>query len=203
MTPLRTRMIEDMQIRNYSPGTIGVYVGLVARFAMFHGRSPEGLGPEDVRTYQVHLLEQNVSWAIFNQSVCALRFLYRVTLLRDWPLERLPYGKRAKRLPVVPSQDEVQRLLQAVERPAHRMALTTAYATGLRVSEVAHLRVQDIDSARMLIHVVGKGNKERIVMLPVGANAPGSPRSGDHGRRSAPPTPPQGAALQPGAGASV
>lgn len=165
MTPLRKRMIDDMRIRNYSPGTIKVYVRLVARFATFHTRSPEDLGPEEIRTYQVHLLDQETSWTIFNQSVCALRFLYRVVLQRDWPLQRLPYGKRAKRLPCVLSQDEVRRLLQAVKRPKQRVALATAYATGLRVSEVTRLRVEDIDSERMLVNVHGKGNKERVVML--------------------------------------
>lgn len=165
MTPLRKRMVEDMRIRNYSPGTIEVYVRVVARFAAFHGCSPEQLGAEDVRTYQVHMLEHKTSWSVFNQSVCALRFLYRVTLQRDWPLERLPYGKRGRRLPCVLSQDEVRRFLVAVKQPVHRMALATAYGTGLRVSEVAHLRVENIDSARMLIHVCGKGDKERVVML--------------------------------------
>jgi site-specific recombinase XerD len=158
-------MIDDLRIRNYSSGTIDVYVRAVTRFAVFHQRSPEQLGPEDVRTYQVHLLDRKTSWAVFNVAVCALRFLYRVTLQRDWPLQRLPYGKRPKRLPCVLSQDEVRRLLTAVKRPAHRVALATAYATGLRVSEVTQLRVEDIDSARMLLHVCGKGDKERIVML--------------------------------------
>lgn len=165
MTPLRKRMIDDMRIRNYSPGTIEVYVRLVARFAAFHRRCPENLGPEEVRTYQVHLLEQGTSWTIFNQSVCALRLLYRIVLQRDWPLLRLPYGKRAKRLPRVLSQDEVHRLLAAVKRPKQRVALATAYATGLRVCEVTRLRAEDIDSDRMLINVIGKGNKERVVML--------------------------------------
>ncbi len=165
MTPLRQRMIEDLRIRNYAPGTIEVYVRLVARFAAFHRRSPDWLGPEDVRTYQLHLLERGTSWPIFNQTVCALRFLYRVTLQQHWPLARLPYGKRPKRLPCVLSQEQVLRFLTAVQRPAHRMALATAYATGLRVSEVVRLRIEDIDSARMLVHVCGKGNKERIVML--------------------------------------
>ena len=165
MTPLRRRMIEDLKIRNRSPRTIEVYIRLVARFAAFHRRSPEHLGPEDVRSYQVHLLERGTSWSWFNVTVCALRFLYRVTLKRDWPLERLPYGKRGRRLPCVLGQEEVLRFLGAVRSPVCRMALATAYASGLRVSEVAALRVEDIDSARMLIHVIGKGNKERIVPL--------------------------------------
>ena len=165
MTPLRKRMIDDLRIRNRSPRTIEAYVRSVAQFAAFHRHSPVELGPEHVRLYQIHLLEQKVSWAKFNLTVCAVRFLYRVTLQRDWPLERLPYGKKPKRLPVVLSQQEVLRFLGAVQPLSSRMALATAYASGLRVSEVAALRVQDIDSARMLIHVIGKGDKERIVPL--------------------------------------
>jgi len=165
MTPLRQRMIDDLRIRNRSPGTIEAYVRAVARFAVFHRRSPDKLGPEDVRTYQVHLIEQKTSWSVFNTAVCALRFLYRVTLQRDWPLERLPYGKRGRRLPCVLSQEEVLQFLGAVEPAASRLALATAYATGMRIAEVVALRVQDIDAARMLIHVIGKGNKERIVPL--------------------------------------
>lgn len=165
MTPLRRRMIEDLRIRNRSPRTIEAYVRAVARFAAFHGRSPEQLGPEDVRTYQLHLLDRKTSWPVFNLTVCALRFIYRVTLRRDWTVERLPYGKRGRRLPCVLSQEEVLRFLGAVDRPPWRMALATAYAAGLRISEVVALRVQDIDAARMLIHVIGKGDKERIVPL--------------------------------------
>jgi site-specific recombinase XerD len=158
-------MIEDLQIRNRSAHTVDAYIRAVAAFALFHRRSPDQLGPEDVRRYQLHLLEREASWSLFNQTVCALRFLYRVTLQQNWSPDRLPYGKRAKRLPCVLSQEEVLRFLDAVEQPLCKMALTTAYASGLRVSEVTNLRVEDIDSARMLIHVIGKGNKERIVPL--------------------------------------
>jgi site-specific recombinase XerD len=158
-------MIDDLRIRNRSPRTIEAYVRSVARYAAFYRRSPERLGAEDVRTYQVQLLERKTSWSVFNVTVSALRFLYRVTLKRDWSLERLPYGKRGRRLPCVLSQEEVLRFLGAVQPPASRMALATAYATGLRVSEVVALRVQDIDAARMLVHVIGKGDKERIVPL--------------------------------------
>ena len=133
MTPLRQRMIDDLRIRNRSPRTIEAYVRSVARYAAFYRRSPERLGAEDVRTYQVQLLERKTSWSVFNLTVCALRFLYRVTLKRDWSLERLPYGKRGRRLPCVLSQEEVLRFLGAVQPPASRMALATAYATGLRV----------------------------------------------------------------------
>jgi len=159
-------MIEDLEIRNYSPRTISTYVRHVARFAQHFWRSPAELGPEEVRTYQLHLLDQKKSWSHFNQAVCALRFLYRVTLKRDWPIEHLPYGKNPKTLPVVLSQQEVLRFLDAVPTVRCRMALTTAYATGLRLSEFVVLRVEDIDSKRMLVHVEhGKGNKERLVPL--------------------------------------
>ena len=127
---------------------------------------PTGSAPEQVRDYQVHLLALQTSWTLFNQTVSALRFLYRVTLKQTWALERLPYGKRPKRLPCVLSQQQVLQFLSAVDHLVSRMALATAYAGGLRVSEVAVLRVEDIDSARMLIHVrQGKGQKDRIVPL--------------------------------------
>lgn len=166
MTPLRQRMIEDLRIRNYSPRTIEIYVRHVARFARHHGRSPEALGLEDIRAYQVHVMKEGLSWSRFNQAVCALRFLYRVTLGRPWWIEHLPYAKKPRRLPVVLGQEEVLRLLSAVPSPVCRMALTAAYAGGLRVSEVAALRVEDIDSARMMIHIGhGKGDKARLVPL--------------------------------------
>ena len=166
MTPLRQRLIEDLKIRNLSPSTVKTYVRLVRRFAEFHGRSPAELGPEDIRSYQLHLLESGTSWCVTNQSMSALRFLYNVTLKRDWPVERLPFGKRPKRLPVVISPEEVLLFLRSVGGLKNRMVLTTAYASGLRSSELLQLRVEDIDSARMVIHVRrGKGDKERIVPL--------------------------------------
>lgn len=166
MTPLRKRMIEDLRIRNRSPATIDTYVRLVARFAKHHGRSPDKLGPEDIHSYQVHLLAKKTSWSQFNQSVSALRFLYRVTLQRSWPIEHLPYGKKPKTLPVILSQEEVLRFLDAVDHRMYRMALTTGYAGGLRISELVTLRIEDIDSARMLIHVGhGKGDKARLIPL--------------------------------------
>ncbi len=166
MTSLRQRMIEDLRIRNYSPHTVEIYIRLVARFAKHFGCSPDRLGPEHVRQYQLLLLENKTSWSLFNQTVGALRFFYGVTLKKSWRLEQLPYGKRPKRLPCVLSEQEVLQLLKAAKGPRNRIALSTAYATGVRVSELVALRAEDIDSARMLIHVrQGKGNKERIVPL--------------------------------------
>lgn len=162
MTPLRQRMIEDLAIRNYSRQTVDTYVYYVAKFAKYFGCSPDTLGPEEVRSYQLHLVEQKVSWCVFNQVVCALKFLYQTTLLQQWPIERLPYARVPRRLPVVLDQQEVLRLLEAVDSLLSRMVLTTMYATGLRVGEAVSLQVTDINSARMVIHVRhGKGNKER------------------------------------------
>jgi integrase/recombinase XerD len=166
MTPLRQRMLEDLQRRNYSPRTQTTYVDHVARFAEHFGRSPDDLGPEEIRAYQLHLVERKVSWSLFNQAVCALRFLYRFTLPRDWSVDQIPYPRKSKRLPTVLSPEEVQRLIDATRNRKHRLVLMTLYATGLRVSEATHLQVQDIDSARMVIRVrQGKGQSDRLVML--------------------------------------
>lgn len=167
MTPLRQRMLEDMRVRNLSEGTQRQYVRRVAKFAQHLGKSPEVLGPEDIRTYQVYLKEQqHVSWSVLNVAVCALRFLYRVTLHKDWAVEHIPFTRRPRKLPVVLSPTEVSRFLESIANLKHRTILTTAYAAGLRTSEVAHLRVEDIDSQRMVIRVFeGKGLKDRYVML--------------------------------------
>ena len=169
MTPLRQRMIEDLQLRNRSPKTISCYVGHVTRFARHFGRSPECLGPDETRQYQLYLLEQKVSWSGFNQCVCALRFLYGITLGRADTIERLPYGRRPRNLPVVLDRQEVLELLSCVTCRSHRMVLTTMYATGMRVSEALALGVCDINNRAMTILVArGKGNKQRLVpMSPV------------------------------------
>jgi integrase/recombinase XerD len=166
MTPLRERMIDDLRIRNRSPRTIETYISHVARFAKFHKRSPELLGAEDVRAYQKHMLGRGVSWSLFNQAVCALKFLYRVTLHVSWPVEHIPYGRKPRTLPVVLSQEEVVRLVEAVCHPVCRMALLTAYAAGPRITETVALKADNIDAARMLLHVEqGKGQKPRLVPL--------------------------------------
>jgi site-specific recombinase XerD len=175
MSPLRRRMIEDMQVRNLSPVTQRCYVHAVAKFAQHFNRSPDRLGLEEVRAYQIHLTTTGISWAGFNVAVCALRFFYGVTLDRGEIPERIAYARTPRKLPAILSADEVVRFLEAVPSLKARAALTTAYAAGLRVSEVTGLRVSDIvpearlrhdDSGRMLIHVEnGKGGKERYVML--------------------------------------
>ena len=124
MTPLRQRMIEDLQIRNRSPRTIETYISHVARFALFHRRSPALLGVEEVRAYQVHLRESDVSWSLFNQAVCALRFLYAVTLGVAWPVAHIPFGRKPRTLRVVLSQDagSVTRCCSACSAPAGCLA---------------------------------------------------------------------------------
>jgi len=167
MTPLRQRMLADLKLRNYAPGTQRLYLSRVARFAAHYGRCPSELGPEEARKYLHHLVEtEKVSWSFFKQAVGALRFLYKVTLERPEMIPYLPYPRREKKLPTVLSQEEVIRFFQAVTHPRDRVALLITYAAGLRVSEVLGLKTDDIDSDRMLIHVrLGKGGKDRMVML--------------------------------------
>jgi integrase/recombinase XerD len=174
MSPLRRRMVEDMTIRNLSPATQQSYVHAVSKFSRYFGHSPDRLGLEDVRAYQVHLISKGVSWASLNQVVCALRFFYGVTLGCDAIPERIAYAREPRKLPAVLSADEVVRFLEAVSSLKARVALTTAYAAGLRVSEVTGLKAADIPgsspgtSGRMVIRVeCGKGGKERYVMLSV------------------------------------
>ena len=167
MTPLRQRMIEDLRIRGLSQNTIDTYVGAVARFARHFGRSPEQLGKDDIRSFQVHLVvERKVCASTLNIYTSALRFLYKVTLGNDWDIKTIPYAKTPQRIPTVLRQDEVLCLFAAICNLKHRAMAMTIYAGGLRASEVARLRICDIDSRRMLIHVrQGKGGKDRLVPL--------------------------------------
>ena len=166
MTPLRQRLIDDLRLRNYSPRTIEAYVAGVARLARHFGRSPDQLGPEEIRAFQLHLVERKVSWSQFNQTACALRFFYGITLGRTEQLPEIPYGKRVKTLPSVLAPEEVVRLLAAARPGRERVMLQVAYACGLRIGELTCLQVTDIDSARMVVHVrQGKGRKDRLVPL--------------------------------------
>ncbi|WP_431857299.1 site-specific integrase [Azospirillum sp.] len=161
-------MIEDMTVRNLSPATQRSYVHAVAKFSRFFGRSPERLGLDEVRTFQVQLISQGISWASLNQTVAALRFFYGVTLGQAEVPERIAYAREPRRLPVVLGADEVVRFLEAVPSLKSRAALATAYGAGLRVSEVITLKVADIDSSRMLIRIEqGKSGKDRYAMLSV------------------------------------
>src|SRR6202158_1791916 len=146
MSPLRRRMIEDMTVRNLSPATQRSYISAVLKFSRYFGRSPAQLELEDVRAFQVHLVSTGISWPGLNQIVCALRFFFGVTLGQAEVPERIPYAREPRKLPVVLSADEVVRFLESISSLKSRAALTTAYAAGLRASEVAGLRVADIDS---------------------------------------------------------
>ena len=167
MTHLRQRMIDDMQIRHLSERTIRTYVDQIAKFARYFAKSPELLGPDEIRQYQLYLIhDQHVSWSTFNQAVCALRFLYSVTLQKDWAFTHIPFPRVERKLPVVLSLAEVVEFFQAITSLKYRAILMTTYAAGLRLSEVVHLRVSDIDSQRMVIRIQqGKGGKDRYVML--------------------------------------
>ncbi|MCL4120762.1 UNVERIFIED_CONTAM: hypothetical protein GTU68_040225 [Idotea baltica] len=160
-------MSEDMLVRNMAQSTIDAYTYHVGRFAEFLERSPETAAPEDVRSFQLYLIqERKVGWSSFNQAVCGLRFLFRYTFPRAWHVTMVPFGKRPKKLPVVLSGDEVNRLLSCITNIKHRTFLLTCYAAGLRLSETAALRITDIDSQRMQLAVMlGKGAKERRVPL--------------------------------------
>jgi integrase/recombinase XerD len=168
MTPLRQRLIDDLRVRHYSHRTIEAYVAGVAKFAKHFGRSPDELGVEQVRDFQLHLLKLQVSWSQFNQIVCALRFFYGTTLGRTDAVPFIPFGKKRRSIPSVLSSEEVARVLDAARPGRDRVLFQTAYACGLRISELVHLQVGDIDSARMVIIVrQGKGGKDRIVPLSV------------------------------------
>jgi integrase/recombinase XerD len=167
MTPLRAKMITDMQLHRLAPGTQALYLREVANFATFYGRSPEHLTSDEIRAYLHYLLvERQLAWSTCNVAAAAIRFLYVETL--GWPLARLhlPPRTERQRLPRVLSVEELHRLFTTTKHPKHRALLMTTYAAGLRVSEVVRLQVTDIESERMFIRVnQGKGNKDRYTLL--------------------------------------
>ncbi len=166
MNPLRQRMLEDMELRNFARGTQATYLRQVTHFAAYFRKSPDLLGPEDVRTYLLSLVNRGQSPSQINVTRCALQFFFRVTLKRNFPAAEIVCAKNPRKLPVVLSPAEVAKLLAAARKLKHRALLTTLYATGLRASELVGLRVADIDSRRMVIRVrQGKGGKDRYVML--------------------------------------
>jgi site-specific recombinase XerD len=160
-------MERDLQIRGYSRSTQQCYLARMKAMVRFFMRPPDELTLEDIHSYQLHLTrDRKVCWSSFNQSVGAIRFFYGVTLNKDWDIQRIPYQKTGRKLPVVLSGEEVSKLFQVVTNLKHRSILMTAYAGGLRVSEVTHLRVSDVDGQRMMLRVEqGKGRQDRYVML--------------------------------------
>jgi integrase/recombinase XerD len=166
-TPITKRMAEDMLVRNLAVRTIDSYTYHVDRFARHFGKQPEDLGPEQIREFQLWMIQVNQSsWSQFNQAVCALRFLYTFTVKRPWAVEMIPFGKRPKKLPTVLGQDEVHDLIQCVSNIKHRAVLITLYAGGLRLAEATSLKLPDVDSQRMQLKInCGKGGRDRYVPI--------------------------------------
>ncbi len=167
MTHLRKIMLEELHRRNYAQTTIDCYVRTVEHFSRYFQRSPEQLGPQHIREYQAALFKK---WKLapntVNQRLAALRFFYIQTLKRAWSVAETPYPKKVLKLPIILSQEEVARLIDAALTPFHRIVLMKLYATGVRRAELARLKISDIDSQRMVIHIQGgKGRQDRDVML--------------------------------------
>ncbi len=157
---------DDLSLRNYSPRTIKSYSRLVRAFARFFHSPLTELTADHVREYQLYLIERKLSWSTFNQTVCALRQFYKLTLKVTWDFEQIPFGKRPRKLPTVLSVNEVRSFLPWVHPYKTQVLVTTLYSAGLRLSETCQLRVSDVDSDRMLIRVEqGKGAKDRFVPL--------------------------------------
>ena len=167
VSPLRQRMIDDMIVRNFAPNTMNLYLKQVSYFAQYFGRSPQQLGAEEIRNYQIYLAkERKLSNSSRTVAASALRFLYIVTLKQDRAIEMIPTPKAEYHLPVILSPEEVLRLLEAAPSFTHRVIFSTMYGTGVRVNEALHLRASHIDSQRLMIRIEqGKGHKDRYVQL--------------------------------------
>jgi len=159
-------MLDELQLRNYAQNTIRHYVRTVEDFARRFNCSPDRLGPRHVREYQAELFRKGKSSGTVTRHLAALRFFYVKTLRRAWSLADTPYPKRTRGLPTILSREEVAQLIHAARTPGQRILLMTLYATGARNSELTHLKISDIDSQRMVVHLRGgKGRKDRDVML--------------------------------------
>jgi len=167
MTHLRRMMLEEIERRNFSEATKDCYVRAVEDFARYFNRPPDQLGPEHIREFQAHLFtKRKLAPNTVNQRLAALRFFFVKTLHRPWNAAETPYPKKVIHLPIVLSQEEVARLIDSAVLPFHHTMLMTLYATGVRRAELAHLKVNDIDSDRMIVRIRGgKGRKDREVML--------------------------------------
>jgi site-specific recombinase XerD len=161
-------MLEDLQIRHYSPTTIRIYLHAITEFARHFGKPPDQLGAEHIRRYQLFLVkEKEVSQSTYIQMVCALRFLYTHTLNQKISIQHIPFPRRERKLPVILSREEVKTLLEAPCSLRNRTLLAILYGCGLRVAEVTQLKVSDIDSSRNVLWVRhGKGGKDRQTLLP-------------------------------------
>ncbi len=168
MSALRQRMLEEMQLRRYAVRTQESYVSWVAQLAQHYSKSPEQIATEELRAYFVYLtVERKLSRSSVTTALSAVKFLYEGVLGREWEVFGLVRPRGEKKLPVVLSVEEVQRVLAEVRQPRYKVCLSTIYSCGLRLLEGTHLQVGDIDSGRMVVHVKGgKGNKDRYVPLP-------------------------------------
>jgi len=167
VTHLRQLMLDELRRRNYSQSTTRTYLHAVEDFAKYFHRSPYRLGPDHIRQYQVHLFrDRKLSPGTIGLRTCALRFLFVKTLGRPYLPDQLPFPKRQRRLPTILDQQEVARLIESASNLMHRTMMMMLYATGLRRAEMCRIKVSDIDSKRMVIHVrEGKGGRDRDVML--------------------------------------
>lgn len=167
MSPLRTRFLEDMQLHGYATKTQAAYVNAVRQLAKYYHKSPDQISEEELRRYFLHLtLEKRVARSTATIVLCAVKFLFQNTVQRPWTSLKLLRPPREKKVPVVLSRPEVQQILSSVRTPICRVCLTTIYACGLRLNEGRCLKVSDVDAARMVLHVHGKGSKDRYVPLP-------------------------------------
>src|SRR5271170_86333 len=160
-------MLEEIQRRNFTESTRRAYLRIIEDFARHFNRPPDQLGPDHIREYVAHLFrDKKLSDNSVNQTVGTLRFFFVKMLKRPWRVEETPYPKKRMRLPVILSRDEVARLIESAPSPFHRTILITLYATGVRRAELTHLKIADIDSERMVLHIQdGKGGKDRDVVL--------------------------------------
>jgi len=160
-------MLEELQRRNYSQTTVNAYLKIVESFAKYFDRPPDQLGPEEIRAYQVYLLkERKLGVRSVGHQTAALRFFFCKTLKRAYPIEEVPYPKAPRRLPTILTREEAVQLIDSASNLFHRAMLITLYSTGMRRAELCHLKVEDIDSKRMLIRIRhGKGGRDRDVPL--------------------------------------
>jgi len=166
VSPLRQRMLEDMALRKLAPKTQSNYLRAVINFTCFLGRAPDTASPEDLRRYQLHLVNTGTSSISLNAAITALRFFFGVTLERPEALAKMSTVREPRKLPVVLSCEEVARLIAAAGKPKYQAVLSVAYGAGLRASEVVALKVGDVDSTRMTLRIEqGKGRKDRYAML--------------------------------------
>ncbi len=167
MTHLRKITLEELERRNYSETTTRAYLHAIEDFARYFKRPPDQLGPEEIREFTAHMFRvRKLADNTVGQRVAALRFFFTKTLKRSWNIEETPYPKKRIQLPVILSQDEVAHLIEAASSPFHHTILMTLYGTGVRRAELTNLKITDVDSQRMVVHVQGgKGRKDRDIML--------------------------------------